>query len=275
MNYKHQDIGQLGNSCMRYESCQDFFGIYTENKNVCQLLILLDGDKLVGRALVWKLLKSPCDAKYFMDRVYASSDSDIIKFNNYCDKEGWTRKYKNNCDTNDSYFFIYKGEVFFGEVSVKLEKSKFDKYPFFDTISNLCIKNDTISNFGMIEGSELKLEFMCSTDGYISQCEFCDGSGHVSDYECHECEASGSHTCFNCGGYGCNKCDNDGVVGCKECDGDGYITGVCPNCSAEKDIKDIIQDYPDKLAKLAKAYWNSMKEKSPKKKKEKEKKKKK
>jgi hypothetical protein len=107
---------------MRYESCEDFFGIYTENPDSCQLLVLLDGEELIGRALVWKLSKSPCKATYFMDRVYTATDSDVIKFNNYCDKEGWMRKYKNNCGNLDSYFFIYKGETVFGEVTVKLKE---------------------------------------------------------------------------------------------------------------------------------------------------------
>ena len=48
--------GQLNNSCMRYDSTQDFLNIYTENPEVCQLLVYVNQDnKVLGRALVWKL----------------------------------------------------------------------------------------------------------------------------------------------------------------------------------------------------------------------------
>ena len=35
-----EKVGSLGSSCMRYEECQDYFDIYTENPDVCKMLIL-------------------------------------------------------------------------------------------------------------------------------------------------------------------------------------------------------------------------------------------
>ena len=67
--------GTLGNSCMRYKSCQNFFDIYTDNQASCNLLILKKTDtnnpdgKIKGRALVWKI-ESPVKG-YFMDRIYS------------------------------------------------------------------------------------------------------------------------------------------------------------------------------------------------------------
>ena len=52
-----QGLGTLGKSCMRYGS--DYFDIYAHNPEVCSMLILQpneDKNKLIGRALVWKLM---------------------------------------------------------------------------------------------------------------------------------------------------------------------------------------------------------------------------
>jgi len=79
--YAYGEKGQLGNSCMKYNSCQEYLNFYSKNKKSCNLLVYLNPNgELLGRALVWKLKKSPCDAKYFMDRIYTASDSDVLKF---------------------------------------------------------------------------------------------------------------------------------------------------------------------------------------------------
>ena len=269
-NYKYNERGQLGNSCMKHESCEDFFGIYTENPDSCRLLILLDDDKLIGRALIWKLSKSPCKATYFMDRVYTASDSDIIKFNNYCDKEGWMRKYKNNCDNLDSYFFIYKGETIFGEAAVELKEVEFNEYPFVDTLSWLSKDNKNISNVGS-SGAES----MTDTSGAIDSCYTCDGGGTVSDKACDYCNG-GVVDCGTCDNDGvskkCKECGGDGEVTCERCDGEGYINGDCPDCtgSFERDIKDIVKNGKNAaLVKLAKDYWDKLKSEKKSKKKEK------
>jgi hypothetical protein len=269
-NYKYSERGQLGSSCMRYESCEDFFGIYTENPDSCQLLVLLDGEELIGRALVWKLSKGPCNATYFMDRVYTATDSDVIKFNNYCDKEGWMRKYKNNCDNLNSYFFIYKGETVFGEVAVKLKEVEFDEYPFVDTLSWLSKDNKTISNVGS-SGADS----MTDTDGSSSECYTCDGKGTVDDKECDYCNCNGVVDCGTCDEEGvskkCKECGGDGEVKCEHCD-EGYLNGDCPDCtgSFERDIKDIVRNGRNaSLSKLAKDYWDKLKSEKKVKKKEK------
>jgi hypothetical protein len=89
-SYAYQK-GQLGNSCMKHDHCQDYFGIYVENPKTCNLLVYLNSrGQVLGRAIMWKVSKAPCDAKYFMDRIYTSSDSDIIKFKNYANESwGW------------------------------------------------------------------------------------------------------------------------------------------------------------------------------------------
>ena len=46
--------GKLNNSCMRHDSCANYFEIYNKNPEVCQMLIMLDSDGfLLSRALLW------------------------------------------------------------------------------------------------------------------------------------------------------------------------------------------------------------------------------
>lgn len=108
--------GQLGNSCMRYNSCQTFLDIYVKNPEVCQLLILKsedDKDKITGRALIWKLT----DGSYYIDRIYTINDSDKLLFNDFFDK--WL--IKNSYSVSDQ------------NLEVKLGDHTYSKYPYMDT----------------------------------------------------------------------------------------------------------------------------------------------
>jgi len=82
--------GQLGNSCMRYERCQKYLDIYVQNPEVCSLLVLFDGDKVKGRALVWEL----SDGSKYMDRIYTITDSDKVLFREWAEKNNM-RTYDN------------------------------------------------------------------------------------------------------------------------------------------------------------------------------------
>lgn len=117
------DGGQLNNSCMRFGRCQGFFKIYTDNPEVCQLLILKDetGKKIDGRALLWTTV----DGKKFMDRIYTSKDSLIKLFtkwakdNSYINKGQETHNYRSPLlDT----------------IVVQVKPKLYDKYPYMDTL---------------------------------------------------------------------------------------------------------------------------------------------
>jgi len=71
--YSHFNIkSELWNSCMSYHNCQKKLKIYTENPDKVALAIYLDDDdKLLARALIWKL----DDGRIYMDRIYAVSDT--------------------------------------------------------------------------------------------------------------------------------------------------------------------------------------------------------
>jgi hypothetical protein len=107
--------GQLGQSCMQYDKCKEYFGIYEENPEVCQLLILKDstGQKIMGRALLWN---TEDDEKY-IDRVYTNKDSLLNLFDKWSEKNGYFKNFRNNQ----------------GNLKVKVKPMDYGQYPYMDT----------------------------------------------------------------------------------------------------------------------------------------------
>lgn len=133
-NFKNyaSDRGTLGGSCMCGGEAGRYFNIYKNNPEQCKMLILKtpEGDKIKGRAIVWKL-SEPKD-KIFMDRIYTNVTSDELMFINYAKREGWL------CKSDQRY-----GETNIsipGEGSkiitleVVLDDKNFDLYPYLDTM---------------------------------------------------------------------------------------------------------------------------------------------
>jgi hypothetical protein len=180
--------GTLGSSCMKDEGKRTF-KIYTENPSKVKLLIYVDSDdKIHGRALVWKVKKSPCESKYFMDRVYTNRDSDVNRFKDFANNEGWFYKKLVSSHDNDNVCFIYKGQEVYGEVKLKLD-GNFNTYPYVDTMCYLSKDKDSLSNL-----SDKRCYILHDVYGDRERCECCDGdvilqwSGHKE--LCSDC-ASG------------------------------------------------------------------------------------
>jgi hypothetical protein len=146
-NYKEMS-GQLGNSCMARKS--GLFGIYTENPDVCKLLILVEDDKLIGRALVWKLNsisiygKYPDQNSWFMDRQYTNKDSDVEKFKNYAKEKGWIYKSSNN---HHSFTNVtIEGEEKNATLTVEVKAKNYGRYPYMDTFRRFDPNEGTLYN---------------------------------------------------------------------------------------------------------------------------------
>lgn len=133
-NYKEMS-GTLGNSCMARKS--GLFKIYTENQDVCKLLILVEDDKLIGRALVWKLSsikiygKDPVQDSWFMDRQYTIKESDVEKFRNYAKEKGWIYKTNNNHHSFSNV--TIDDEEKNAALTVKVYAKNYKRYPYMDT----------------------------------------------------------------------------------------------------------------------------------------------
>jgi len=246
--------GTLGDSCMRYDNCQSFFKLYTKNEEKCSLLVYLDENgKVLGRALVWKLHSKElynqdqtpfdCPAEYFMDRVYTSKDSDVIKFINYAKEKNWLYKWKMTADDMEGMVFRYGDKVIFGRIVVKLGRVVFRKYPFVDTL-NFCDGDQYISNvgFAMDESDDDSEEgfMMNDTDGDSEPCSNCNGTGYDDDGgdDCKKCNGDGDIDCPECRGRSkeiCKTCDGDGDIECTKCHGDCEIE--CDTCRGDGSIK--------------------------------------
>jgi hypothetical protein len=196
--------GSLGGSCMADEG-KKTFKIYTENPKKVQLLIYVDNnDKVHGRALLWKLNTSPCEAKYFMDRIYTNRDSDEIKFKQFAEEKGFLCKKKNNAYIEDTYKFVYKGEDVFGEIGVKLD-GNYGYYPFVDTMCFLDKDTESLSNL-----PNESCFFLHSVSGDYNSCDNCDGK----IIDCYNCDDDGRMECDKCEGEGCSTCNNKGDIKC-------------------------------------------------------------
>jgi len=146
-NYK-SDAGTLGSSCMAKK--KNLFGIYTQNQDVCKMLILKEDDKIIGRALVWKLasikhMRQDIEGvEYFMDRQYTIKDSDVQKFRNYAKEKGWSYKSYNN---HHSYSTVtINDEVKNVDMTVKVKDKDYNRYPYMDTFRRYDVSNGILHN---------------------------------------------------------------------------------------------------------------------------------
>lgn len=124
--------GSLGNSCMVNK---DFFDIYTQNPETVNLLIMKSGDKIVARALVWKIKTSnpQLGFTYYMDRIYTVKDHQEKVMMAFAEKQGWACRIPGGVYERG---IIYQGKKHHDvKISVQIKKLKYEKYPYMDTFS--------------------------------------------------------------------------------------------------------------------------------------------
>lgn len=126
-NYSGSNTDTLGNSCMRHQSCQDYFDIYTKNKDKVRMIIATDDDnKLIGRAILW----NTDNIGLFCDRIYGNLVT-IEAIKKYAKSIGaYVKKHQSY---NDSSVVSTIGEIFDAEIQVTL-KGGFEQYPYMDTM---------------------------------------------------------------------------------------------------------------------------------------------
>lgn len=265
-NYTEQR-GTMGSSCMKSVS-PSYFDIYVNNPDKCSLLILKsdDGEKIKGRALVWKL-DSP--QVTYVDRIYTNNDSDVELFKQYAYSKGWYHK-PNQSSSNDSTMVGKEGTKREGNLVINLKNSNegnYRNYPYLDTLKYFNTSSGKLTTEEMRGyGDYITLEDTggrwiedeecdnCGGDGRVD-CYECDGDGRVRCSECYSRSArrsTGRVECENCGGDGeldcpecdgkgeidgesCSDCNGSGKRDCPDCDGDGEVE--CPDCSGDGDIE--------------------------------------
>jgi hypothetical protein len=122
-------VGNLGSSCMRYESCLPAFRIYEDNQDSISMLVLKSHtNKVFARALLWKL-----NAEYYMDTVYSIKDNYRDMLIDYAKRHDFYYKSKQSCHHN---VFDMKGSErvtpFIISVPINFDPSW--KVPYMDTM---------------------------------------------------------------------------------------------------------------------------------------------
>ena len=126
----------------------NFFNLYAENPNSCNLLIMTVGDKLVARALVWKLNSIKIDKyesdddgidennkpEYFLDRVYSIEDYQVEKMRKFALDKNWAIRKWNSGHQYERIYWKDNNKSYSVSMSVKVNKSKYgDTFPYMDT----------------------------------------------------------------------------------------------------------------------------------------------
>lgn len=126
--------GTLGNSCMKYSSCANFFDLYVNNPSQIKMLIQKNGDFIVGRAILWLGVDFGDDigVKTFMDRIYSINQSTINAFKKYANEKDYVTKYDQA--HNRWRKFKYKNRSFSKTLNVSLENLPQRLYPYMDTL---------------------------------------------------------------------------------------------------------------------------------------------
>lgn len=123
----YKDIGTLGGSCMRHNSCSNYFNVYTKNKHVCSMLILKVDNELVGRALLWET----DEGVKLMDRIYGV-DSTISKFKKWATVNGYDYKYKQSY-RSPLYWVNHKTKSTYSKQYKITLDTNHSHLPYFDT----------------------------------------------------------------------------------------------------------------------------------------------
>ena len=137
-----KERSSLGASCMKNDECQDWFDLYSENKETISLLVLVNQqDKLIGRSLLWETPEHK-----IMDRIYTIDDENFSHFfKKWADENGYM--YKREQKWNNTMSFESDGVRKDLKVGIQLKRANFEYYPYLDTFKFLCLDNKTIYNY--------------------------------------------------------------------------------------------------------------------------------
>lgn len=121
-----ENQGTLSSSCMRYEKCQEYLKIYTENPDQVSMLIMLNNQaELIGRSILWDNGKHR-----LLDRCYGT---DVTKeaFKQWARDNETLHRYEGG-----SIYNHYDNE-WDEEYRIELDNWEFDTYPYMDTLRYL------------------------------------------------------------------------------------------------------------------------------------------
>ncbi len=171
----------LSNSCMRH-NIPECFDVYVKNPQLVQMVILVKGGKLLGRALLWDGV--------WMDRIYGTNAT-VEKFINYAKDNGLNRKYRQSYD--DDVDWVNPGGDRFTERLTFSLNTEHDHWPYMDTFKYM--SEGTTSN-----DCNSSHEYVCNETGGGRQggedyreCCVRGDRFHVDDMNYLECRDDWAH----------------------------------------------------------------------------------
>lgn len=160
-NYAGEGRGTLGNSCMKHEGCQRFFNIYTDNRDIISMLVMLDdNDMLMGRALLWNY-----ESYKIMDRIYTICDEDLaFYFKKWATDNGYLYKSEQNW-YNTMFFESLNNKKQEIKIDIRLKYYDQSRYPYVDTFKWINFETGTLHNYIPKVSDNSMLKTLIASDG--------------------------------------------------------------------------------------------------------------
>ena len=199
-NY-HSESGTLGNSCMRYDCCKDYFQVY---KDHAKMLVCIKDGKLLGRAILWEI-----DGQTYMDRVYVCMDFLEESFYQHAIENKWIVRDDNHLlndgddmywSTPDDNYTSSKKLNLVIELSTEYQYFPYmDSFRYYDPDSQelyCCVpRNVDYCSLSSTEGywREDSHTYVCAICGHTETCYDDDGpeymvySDWAEEYYCDSC----------------------------------------------------------------------------------------
>jgi len=187
-SYLPHNQSNLWNSCMRYDSCQPYFKLYTDYPEMIKMAVLYKHDRVAARSLIWII-----DNKKYFDRVYSyNSMAESLITNSLTSR-----------DYNMLREF-HGGQLKHLDIPFEYSKiSKIDFFPYLDSFQYYSVDDEMLTNyepqgeywrFNQIDGTRETLndeEYSCDHCGDTVPCsedlsEITRGR-YRNQYACSDC----------------------------------------------------------------------------------------
>lgn len=171
-NY-HEDAfngSELGNSCMRYDTCTDSIQFYAENPDVKLIIMKKGKSKIVARALLWKIQYSmgkEIREGIFMDRVYYTKVYQKNLLVQYAKKQAWFYKKTQNNSADTQIFdpTLNFSHIWNFKTTETFKPSSTGEYPYMDTLKWFYVDRNFLSNTLKYKENNEKVYFLEDTNG--------------------------------------------------------------------------------------------------------------
>lgn len=190
----------LGNSCMRYSRCQDYFDMYVKFPDIIKLAILTRSGKVAARCLVWKVENG--ENGWLYDRIYSTKLETEHLLRSTLEAHNYTKIYNQHCN----------------QITYNMDLSNIDQFPYMDTFSYYFPDDKILANHCI--------------NNKARYCEFRSTSGECDLHNHGESDEAPLEECDCCG----DQIDNDEVFTATAGQHNGYP--LCAGCEIHSENMD-------------------------------------